>query len=144
MKYICLVLALTIIFTSVNWDVFITKADEPVVETIEENDEPETDEQDIFENEEIDRSLVPIDYEIVEKRTENEKHFRKIDGTYEVAIYNQAVHYLNNGKWEDIDNSLVQNKDELETKANKFKLKFPKELDGSKQIKLKMADYSIE
>ncbi|QVK19278.1 DNRLRE domain-containing protein [Mycoplasmatota bacterium] len=143
-KYICLVLGLTMVLSSVNWNAFITKADDTVIQFPTESNNQDIDKEDIFENEYLDNSLVPIDFELTENRTEYEKYFRKIDGTYEVAIYNQPVHYFKNGKWEDIDNRLNENKDELETKANKFKLKFPKKLDDNKKIKLKMDDYSID
>ncbi len=36
---------------------------------------------------------IPIVAKDTSKRTINEKHFRKEDGTYEVAIYDGAVHY---------------------------------------------------
>ncbi|MDD3999579.1 MAG: hypothetical protein PHX62_01620 [Bacilli bacterium] len=50
---------------------------------------------------------VPIDFEIVDLRSESEKHFRKIDGTYEVVLYSNPVHFEENGEWKDIDNSFV-------------------------------------
>lgn len=103
-----------------------------------------TDESNLFKNQEIDPSLVPVDSEDVSMRTETEKYFRKIDGTYEVAMYADAVHYQKDGKWENIDNSLNDLGDELENKANKFSVKFPKSLDDNKQIKMSYDKYQID
>lgn len=46
--------------------------------------------------------------EIKEKRGEYTKTFLLDDMTYESVIYQQPVHYLVNGKWEDIDNSMTE------------------------------------
>ncbi len=47
---------------------------------------PETVEKDYYQSSDVDISLVPIVEEDVSKRTANEKHFRKLDDTYEVAL----------------------------------------------------------
>ena len=93
---------------------------------------------------EFDSSQVEIDYEVINERTADSKTFRKIDGTYEVALYNEVVHYYEDGEWIQINNSFNDKGDELETKDNKFKLKFPKYLDDNKKIKLVMDDYGID
>jgi hypothetical protein len=63
-------------------------------ETVTESAEIE----DAYSGVEIDPSLVPIDFEVTDKRGQTEKHFRKIDGTYEAVLYDSAVHYQENGK----------------------------------------------
>lgn len=46
--------------------------------------------------------------EIVSLREENVKHFSLPNGTYRAVAYDSAVHRLDeNGKWQDIDNSLL-------------------------------------
>ena len=46
--------------------------------------------------------------EIVSLREENVKHFSLPNGTYRAVAYDSAVHRLDeNGKWQDIDNSLT-------------------------------------
>ena len=99
-----------------------------------------------YESESIDPALIPVTVEDTTMRTETEKYFRKIDGTYEVAIYDGAVHYDDNGEWKDIDNRMIYNTNEdlYENMANKFKIKFPKTIDYNKSIKLDMGDYSID
>lgn len=96
-----------------------------------------------YQSDELDISLVPIMDEDESRRTANEKHFRKLDGTYEVAIYDNEIHYFENGKWKDIDNSLNDNGSDLENKNNSFKITFPKTLDENKTIGIKSKDYSI-
>lgn len=52
-----------------------------------------------------------IKSEIIEKREENIKYFLLEDHTIQAAIYETPVHYMKDGKWEDIDNSLVETTD---------------------------------
>ncbi|PKK99092.1 MAG: hypothetical protein CVV57_04600 [Tenericutes bacterium HGW-Tenericutes-2] len=92
----------------------------------------------------FEQSKVAIQSEIIDDRTATSKTFRKIDGTYEIAVYNDVIHYQENGEWKQIDNSLNDLGDELENKANHFKVKFPKKLDDNKQIKLTLDSYSID
>ena len=46
--------------------------------------------------------------EIESERTENTKHFRMSDGTFMAATYPEPVHYMVDGEWEEIDNTLVE------------------------------------
>lgn len=50
--------------------------------------------------------------ELNEKRERNIKHFLKDDMTYEAVEYALPVHYEEGGQWKDIDNSLVETKEE--------------------------------
>jgi RHS repeat-associated protein len=88
-------------------------------------------------------SKINVIGELKEQRTSSSKTFVKEDGTYEVAIYNDVVHYYQDNEWKQIDNSLNDLGDELETSKNSFKLKFPKNLDDNKQIRLTQEKYSI-
>ncbi|MBU1020415.1 MAG: DNRLRE domain-containing protein, partial [Firmicutes bacterium] len=97
-----------------------------------------------YQSDVLDISLVPIVDEDESRRTANEKHFRKLDGTYEVAIYDNSVHYYEDGNWKDIDNSLNDNGNYLENKNNSFKTIFPKNLSENKTIGIKSKDYSID
>lgn len=46
--------------------------------------------------------------EDISLRNENTKYIRMSDGSYHVAMYETAVHYLNeDGDWDEIDNTLV-------------------------------------
>lgn len=46
--------------------------------------------------------------EIESERTENTKHFRLSDGSFIAATYPEPVHYMVDGDWEEIDNTLVE------------------------------------
>lgn len=46
--------------------------------------------------------------ELVDKRRPNEKHFLNDDGTIEAIIYSDDVHYLKNGNYQEIDNTLIR------------------------------------
>lgn len=92
----------------------------------------------------FDASQIAIESEITSERTANTKTFRKVDGSYEVAIYNDVIHYYEEGQWKEVDNSLIDDGDSLENTANSFKLKFPKSLDDEKRIELTFGDYGID
>ena len=67
--------------------------------------------------------------EITEKREADKKVYLLSDGTYMSAVYPQQVHYEENGKWKDIDNSFVSGidndgDDTIENSKNSFKIKF--------------------
>ena len=53
--------------------------------------------------------------ELVDQRTETTKHFLMSDGTYQSVIYPTPVHYEEDGKWEEIDHSLVAVENRLKT-----------------------------
>lgn len=66
----------------------------------------------IIEKSEIERlkNETPIFVSEVDTlRDEYTKHFRCEDGTFVAVVYNTPVHYQENGKWKDIDNTLVSN-----------------------------------
>jgi len=112
--------------------------DEVINQPIEKDVYPSTTDPD------FDASQVDIESEIISERTSNTKTFKKADGSYEVAIYDDVIHYYKDGQWKDINNSLKDTGDSFETNANSFKLKFPKTLDDNKQIKLSLGDYKID
>ena len=68
-------------------------------------------------------------YELTEKRDANTKHFAMSDGTIKACVYPETVHYEKNGKYLDIDNTLVETvvdgKTYHQNTANSFKTKFP-------------------
>lgn len=86
--------------------------------------------------------------EVVEKREESIKHFLKDDNTYEAVVYPSPVYYKVNGKWEDIDNTLEQTKDEngndiLENKKNDYKVKIAKKSNSERLIHIKKDKYEL-
>ncbi|MFA6801006.1 MAG: RHS repeat-associated core domain-containing protein [Acholeplasmataceae bacterium] len=93
----------------------------------------------------ISKQDIPIVGEDQTKRTENEKHFLKEDGSFEVVLYNGAVHYKKDNEWLDIDNSISYNSKTkmYENTANKYNLKFPKDI-SKQNISLSMNEYEVD
>lgn len=86
---------------------------------------------------------VLVEAEVEQMRSVNEKVFRKVDGSYEVAIYPDAVHYLRDGRYQDIDNTLIEKQESVLNRANAFDIVFPKTLRTDTYIKLKQDDYEV-
>jgi len=86
-----------------------------------------------------------ITKELTDERTKNSKRYQKDDGSYEVAEYKTPIHYLDNGKWKDIDNSLQDSKDDgyLENKQNDFKIEIAKNSSTQKLVDLKKDKYEV-
>ncbi|MDD2376320.1 MAG: RICIN domain-containing protein [Clostridia bacterium] len=87
--------------------------------------------------------------EIIDKRERNIKYFYLNNNTVEAAIYPNAVHYMQDGKWIDIDNSLSEIDDTDgqkigENKSNSFKVKFAKEATDNKLISIKSDKMDIK
>lgn len=62
--------------------------------------------------------------ELKNKRKAREKHFLREDGTCVAYIYNDDVHYLKNGKYEEIDNTLITKNGKICNKASSFLVEF--------------------
>lgn len=94
---------------------------------------------------EFDVSSVALLGEVPSLRTESTKTFQRVDGSYVVAMYADSVHFHKNGKWENIDNSLVldSSDDTYFNQSNQFKVRFPKSIDENKSVKLEMGNYEI-
>jgi len=94
----------------------------------------------------FDISSIDLSTEVVSERTADTKTFRRVDGTYVLAVYDSNVHYNDNGEWIEIDNSLTQDSetDSVMNKSNKFKIKFPNSIDDNKKFKLTLGDYEID
>ncbi|MDY0294809.1 MAG: DNRLRE domain-containing protein, partial [Acholeplasmataceae bacterium] len=91
----------------------------------------------------VKKSDIPADFEIESMRSLNEKVFRKMDGSYEVSIYPDVVHYVDNGKYLDIDNTLEESTNSLKNKSNRFNIEFPKLFSANEKIKLSQDGYKI-
>lgn len=64
---------------------------------------------------------------------------------YQAVKYSQPVHYKENGKWEEIDNTLEYNEKEekYENKSNYFKVQFDKKLNSDKLFTFENKGYSL-
>jgi RHS repeat-associated protein len=90
--------------------------------------------------------------ELSEGRTKDSKKFEKDDGTYEIAQYKTPVHYLDNGKWKDIDNTLEEKNEKddrgnsntyLQNKQNDFKVKIAKNSSAQKLMEVEKDKYNV-
>ena len=81
------------------------------------------------------------------KREANVKYFLNDDKSYTAVVYSDPVHYKVNGKYEDIDNSLVSDNDldntVLKNKANDFNVKFSKKSNTNKLVDISTNNYNI-
>ncbi|MCL2860025.1 MAG: DUF6531 domain-containing protein [Oscillospiraceae bacterium] len=82
------------------------------------------------------------------KREENIKTFWLDNGAEVAAIYPEAVHYMQDGKFVDIDNNLTDALDEmsdqiLKNKANNFSIELVKQTNSNKLFTIKSKDYKI-
>lgn len=73
--------------------------------------------------------------EILERRTPNEKHFLKENGNVEVQLFREKIHYLKDGRYEEISNQLKENNGCYENLENDFKVIFDKVTGSIKYIK---------
>ena len=71
-------------------------------------------------------------YEMTERREENVKHFHCQDGTNIAVQYDMPVHYLDNGEWKDIDNTLAASGSDYST--SNARIKFAKKITGNDSL----------
>ena len=79
----------------------------------------------------LENTQVEVLTELIDKREADTKYFAMSDGSIKACIYPQAVHYLKDGKYEQIDNSLTlknsNGKNVYVNKENSFKATLPEE-----------------
>ena len=77
-------------------------------------------------------------------RREYEKQFLLSDGSYLTAVYNEPVHFLVDGKWTEIDNSLEKTSDGYtEKSAGRMSVAFDAS-DLDRLFSVSMDGYSVE
>lgn len=81
--------------------------------------------------------------ELIEKRKPREKHFLQKDGTIRAEIYSEDVHYLKDGKYVDIDNTLIKQNDSFVNKSNDYKAEFKEDFRTS-LMKMSKNDHYID
>lgn len=64
--------------------------------------------------------------EILDKRKEREKHFLKENGEIVAHVYDEDIHFLKDGKYEEIDNTLIDDEEYYTNKENAYKVWFNK------------------
>ena len=81
-----------------------------------------------------DETNSPIVDEQISKRTEYSKTFLREDGSFTKVVTVDPIHYAENGKWEDIDNTLTltkdaNRKDVYSNSQNSFSIEAPKTMN---------------
>ena len=83
-------------------------------------------------------------YEVTDKREENVKVYKTNFGGYSAYISSVPLHYLDNGEWKDIDNSLSQNDDgTFSNTANGFEVNLPAALTDNSGVSISKDSYSV-
>ena len=86
-------------------------------------------------------------YEVEEKRDEFTKVYKKNDGTYTAMVSSEPLHFMQGGKWTDIDNTLissVKNGENVFTNTNNvIDVLFPEILSDKKGIEIKNDEHSL-
>ncbi|MDI6452103.1 hypothetical protein [Peloplasma aerotolerans] len=83
---------------------------------------------------------------MIELRTANSKTFQTDDGSGKMVLYNHDVHFFENGKYNDIDMSLVKNKNKntYQTKNSNYQVSLPETLAKGNLIEVQHQDSSIK
>ena len=82
--------------------------------------------------------------EIPEGRSEYSKEFLLSNGLHMATVYAEPVHYEKDGKWEDIDNTLVANLDgTYKNTAGVWDVSFPQSFGSSESISITKDGYTL-
>ena len=108
----------------------IFMSDIPIVVNAEEDDTSVSQSvESVDETLEVETEEAEIISELTEKRDETTKYFAMSDGTTKACIYPQNIHYLDEGEYKEIDNTLVKDTKDSKTyyknKNNSFSVKIP-------------------
>ena len=82
--------------------------------------------------------------EMIELRTANSKTFQTDDGSGKMVLYNHDIHFYENGKYNDIDMSLVKDKNTYQTKNSNYQVSLPETLAKGNLIEVQHKDSSIK
>ena len=82
--------------------------------------------------------------EIVGKRKPREKHYLKENGIIEAQLFDQDIHFLKNGIYEEIDNTLIKKNDIYENRNNSYKVQFNVSNENNKIYKIEKGEYYLE
>ena len=82
--------------------------------------------------------------ELKHLRKRNEKHFLNDDGTISLYLYNNDIHYLKNGEYLDIDNTLIEEENTLINKENNFHTRFPKDKNTNLLVDITKDNYYLK
>ena len=100
--------------------------------------------QDNVSLEKIEAEKAYVVAEITDKRGENIKEFLLSNGLHIATVYAEPVHYEKDGKWEEIDNTLVAKSDgTFRNTAGVWNVSFPNQLSRSNSISIEKDGYTL-
>ena len=124
---------------------------ETVQKVMDESNNPYyiADEDKIYD-EELSSNSACIVMELEDRRDESTKQFLLSDHSVQAVIYAQPVHYLENGEWKDIDNSLQYEGKAFEdaagytNAANDFQVRFAEQTLQDEFISVQQGEYKLD
>ncbi|MBO5097888.1 MAG: RHS repeat protein, partial [Agathobacter sp.] len=85
--------------------------------------------------------------ELTDRRTEYSKEYKLDNGLNLAVVYSEPVHYKENGKWKEIDNTLSSHgsgaSGSYKNKAGAWQVEFPQQLDEESKVKITKGDYTV-
>ena len=132
-KIISIVLTLTMLFSSLPTEVIARE-----LNSLQTPSESFTDGL----NERHEPSVVA---EITDRRSESCKEFILDNGVRMAVVYPMAVHYQENGEWQEIDNTLTLNRDDntYHNTAGKWDVALPASLDSKSAVTVTCGEYEL-
>lgn len=101
----------------------------------------------VNESTDIENDEVEILYEVEESRDKYIKVYKKSDGTYTAMVSLEPLHFMQDGKWTDIDNTLISaeknGKSVLTNKNGIIDVFFPEMLSDKTEISIENDGYSL-
>ncbi len=82
-------------------------------------------------------------YEVEEKRDEHTKVYKKSDGTYTAVMTEEPLHYLDEGVWKEIDNSMILDGNLYTNLSNLFNVELPKNIDEDESLTVEKDGYEL-
>ena len=76
-------------------------------------------------------------------RTANEKHFRMSDGSYTMVSHANAIHYLDNGEYKEIDNTLEKQGSSYKNKSNAIQVELPVTYSKNSKTQVTYGDFRL-
>ena len=82
--------------------------------------------------------------EDITKRGEYYKEFVLNNGLRMATLYPYAVHYEEDGQWEEIDNTLIADGDHYTNTAGEWSVSFPKNMNTGKAVSIQKDGYTLQ
>ncbi|MBE6800259.1 MAG: hypothetical protein E7529_03545, partial [Ruminococcaceae bacterium] len=92
---------------------------------------------------ETEKENAEIICEVPEKRDEFSKTYKRSDGSFTTVFSKTPLHKLNNGEWEEINNTLKQSGETITNTDGAFDVEFPETINENEKITISAGEESI-